>query len=101
MNYCPYCLNSFSSLNNTWTNKTTLHSSPWDPFKDAKDMKHVKENYYNSSYSDQENSWTIRGNITPDNSPIWTPSKSQLKPIKDGYMTIENTWTGAVGCKHI
>ena len=50
MNHCPYCLNSFSSLNNTWTNKTTLHSSTWDPFKDAKDMNHVKENY-NSSYN--------------------------------------------------
>jgi hypothetical protein len=72
---------NYSSLDNTWTGKTSLHSLSFDPFKDLDKV----ENYYTT----QSKEWSHSSNITPSNSAKAQPIK--YESVKNGYMTLDNT----------
>jgi hypothetical protein len=48
----------------------------------------TKENFY----AVQKNEWSYRSNVTPDNSPFITPNLRDFRKVKDGYLTLNNTW---------
>jgi hypothetical protein len=66
----------YSTLKDTWTKKTTLHSSDFDPFKSSLDQT-FKENYYNTLITEYKNAYAI----TPDNSLFPTKQIVFKKPI--------------------
>ena len=92
--------NSFSDLKHYWNTGTGLHTSSFDPFKNLGNPRYDYgqrvsiENYF----ADQGNEWSLRSNVTPYNSPIISPNKNDFKNVKDGYLTVDNTWKNKWEC---
>ena len=92
--------NSFSDLKNYWNTNKGLHTSSFDPFKNLGNPRYyygqriAVENYY----ADQGNEWSLRSNVTPNTSPILSPTKNDFKQVKDGYLTVDNTWKNKWEC---
>jgi len=66
-NHCASCFSSYSPMLDTWTQKSSLRTSNFDPFKN---MGWTNENYA-GNYASLSSSWTRGCNITPDNSPTY------------------------------
>jgi hypothetical protein len=92
--------NYFSNLKYYWTPESSLHTSSYDPFRNLGNPKYdygqriISENYY----AVQGNEWSLRSNVTPDNSPIILPTKKDFQTVKDGYLTVDNTWKNKWSC---
>lgn len=96
---CNNCnSNTFSNLKNYWDDN--LHTSTFDPFKNLGNPRYdygqrvLQENYYNCGGS----IWNVNSNVTPDNSPIILPNKNNFQQVKDGYLTVDNTWKNKWEC---
>ena len=90
--------NSFSDLKHYWKPESGLRTSTFDPFKNLGnpryDYSQCKENYY----AVQGNIWSLRTNVTPENTPILNPTKNDFQQVKDGYLTVDNTWKSKWSC---
>ena len=101
---CNSCnSNYFANLKNYWTSQSSLHTSSYDPFRDLGNPRYdygqraITENYY----AKQGKIWTLGSNVTPDNSPLLLPTKNDFQKVKDGYVTIDNTWKNNFGCSYL
>lgn len=79
----------YSTLKDTWTKKSSLHTSEFDPFKN---LNEITENYYVR----QQNTYTTYANVTPSNT-ISLPIKYYT--VKNGLIDVNNSWKNSYHCK--
>jgi hypothetical protein len=79
----------YSTLKDTWTKKSSLHTSSFDPFKN---LNELKENYY----VNQASTYTTYANVTPSNT-ISLPIK--YYKVNNGLIQVDNSWKNSNFCK--
>lgn len=82
----------YSSLKDTWTKKSSLHTSSFNPFKNQPIPEHeIKENFY----VNQANTYRVCSNVTPANS-VQMPSR--FYNVRNGLIQPNTEWKNNYFC---
>lgn len=102
---CNSCNNgTFSSENDTWTKRSDLLPSSWDPYPELMGNNYNQENYSDGCYFDKKNAYTNQGLTCKENFACTSCNYTSRKNAYDTpglspYVqpAVEN-YTGVSGC---